>query len=719
MRSTLAALALLGALLAPQASLSQVPASAEKKKMTPPPPAAPRPFEFPKYSSRKLANGLTVFVIEDHRMPLVSYSLQVLAGNINLKPEHSGVASMTAELLREGTTTRTSQQIAELVDTAGGNLAARAGDDFTTVSGTFMKSYADLGLELLADIVLNPKFDQEEIDRHEQQALSGLSISYNNPEYLRPLLSARSIYGTHPYAYPGDGTPKSLQAITRDQIVGFYKNWYAPSRAYLAISGDVTAEQAFAQAEKYLGSWKTSPSAMPQIAAPPAPRAQVVVLDKPDAVQTQIGVGHLGVARNHPDYLALQIAAQIFSGSFNSRLNMKLRAAEGLTYGAGGGFQSDKLAGLFNVGTFTRTEKTADAIRMILDLVKEWKANPATGEELNEAKAFLAGSYGLALETADAVAVRVLYQQLYDLAPDYYTRFRENVLAMTKEKVVAAVQRHVQPDKLTIVAVGNAKEFAKSLEAFGPVRIIPLADFDPLSNDMLRAKESVVASADGAAKGKALIDGAAAAMGGKDKLLALKDLTIKGNMKLNTPQGTLDATSEESILYPDKYKSALTMMGMNILQVFDGTTGYMAQGPNSREVPAEIAKEMGRSALTAAGVGLLRAALSGEAEVVGLAPVEIDGKPANAALWKRDGLEMKIFADPASGLIRKLSFRALGMQGPADVEVSFDAYKPAAGLNLPTVSVVTQNGTKFAERTISAYETNTGLTPDAFKKPAQ
>lgn len=719
MRHALAAIAVAGALAVPQFTPAQTPAPVQKKKMTPPPPAAPRPFEFPKYSSRKLANGLTVFVIEDHRQPLVSYSLQILAGNIHEKPELSGIAGMTAGLLREGTATRTSQQISTIVDTAGGSLGANAGDDFTTVSGTFIKPYADTGIELLADVVINPKFDQEEIDRQMRQAQSGLAVSYNDPEFLRPLVSARAIYGTHPYAYPGSGTPQSLRAIKREQIVQFHKNWYAPSRSYLAISGDVTPEEAFAKAEKYLGNWKVEPGALPRVGDPPAAKAQVIVLDKPDAVQTQIGVGHLAVPRKHPDYLPLQIGAQIFGGSFNSRLNMKLRASEGLTYGAGAGFQSDKLAGIFSASTFTRTEKTADAIRMIVDLIKDWKTNPATDEELNEAKAFLAGSYGLALETADAVAVRVLFQQIYDLPADYYTRYRENVMAITRERVAKAVQTHLQSDKLTIVAVGNAKEFAKSLEAFGPVRVISLADFDPIAPDMMRLKETVVSSAEGVAKGKALIEALAVAMGGKEKLLALKDVTVRAKAKISTPQGAMDAEMVENVLYPDKYKGVMTVMGMNIVQAVDGSSAYVAQGPQVQDLPAPMAKEFGRSVYTTGGIGLLRATLSGEGEALALPPAEVDGRKQNVVLWKIGEMEVKVFSDPEANQIRKLAYRGVGMQGPADFETTFGDYKEFNGLTLPTTESSTMNGQKAIERAISAYEFNTGLDAAAFKKPAQ
>ncbi len=713
MRRVLPALALAGlACVAPAAGQTATPpASSPAKKMTPPPPAAPRPFEFPTYTTRKLPNGLTVFVIEDHRQPLVSYSLQILAGNLNVPPPLSGLANMTAGLLREGTATRSSQDIAKLVDNAGGSLSASAGDDVTVVNATFMKSYAALGIDLLSDVALRPAFAQEEIDRQMQQAQSGLAINYNDPEYLLPVVAARSILGTHPYAYPGDGTPASLRKITREQIVDFHKRHFAPSNAWLAIAGDVNADEAFALAEKHLGAWKADAPAAVTPPAPPAPKPQVVIVDKSDAVQTQIAVGHLGIARNHPDFLTLQVANQIFGGSFNSRVNMKLRANEGLTYGAGSSFDSQRLGGTFEVTTFTRTEKTADAVKFIVELVKEWIENPATEAELAEAKAYMAGSYGVALETSGAVAGRVVTQAVYGLAPDYYTRYRERVLALTIDQVRAAVKRHIQPANLTVVAVGNAKEFSKALEAYGPAKVIPLLELDPLAAGMVREKEVISASPASAAEAKALIEAAAGAIGGKDKILAVKDITIRGKIKLSTPQGEMEADAVEMVALPDKYKLTLTLMGMSIVQASDGQAAYMAQGPNVREVPANLAAEFSKSALTTGAIGLLQAALNGSAEVVSI--------PEGGVLWKQKDFEVKIYFNEASKRISKLAYRAMGMQGPADAEISFTGYKETGGLWLPASETIVQNGQKAAERTVTAHEINTGLTADAFKKPAQ
>ncbi|MCS7042249.1 MAG: insulinase family protein [Bryobacteraceae bacterium] len=459
------------------------------RKAAPPPPAPPRPYEFPRAASRTLANGLRVFVVEDRRLPLVAASMQLLAGHAYAPPEKAGLAMMTAGLLREGTKTRSSQEIARAVDGAGGRLEANAGNDVATVSMTFLKSSADVGFELMADIVMNPAFAEEEIERQRQQALSGLQVQYASAQYLAGAAAARNILGTHPYAWPGDGTPDTVAALRREDLVSFYERWYAPNRAWLVIAGDLSAEEGFAQAEKWFGGWKKQGPADEPLPGAPEPQARVLVIDMPTENQTQIAVGQPGVPRNHPDYIALQIGNQIFGGSFNSRLNMKLRANEGLTYGASSYFEPSRFAGIFEASTFTRTEKTADAIRMLVELLKEFRENPATDEEFAEAKAFLSGSFAIATETAASVASRVLTAEVHGLGSGYWQKYRERLERTTRAEVEQAVRRFLRPEQLSITAVGNAKEFAKALEAFGPVRVIPAAELDLASPEMVKPKK--------------------------------------------------------------------------------------------------------------------------------------------------------------------------------------------------------------------------------------
>ncbi|HEY3131910.1 MAG TPA: pitrilysin family protein [Acidobacteriota bacterium] len=712
-------LCILALLSAPAVAQKTAPAAKPAAaKQQAPPPEPVRPFSFPKYQSKKLNNGLTVFVIEDHRQPLVSNRLVVNAGGISHSPAKAGLASLTGDLLRQGTTSRSAQDIARAIDGVGGSLSVSTDDDTTQISDTVMKSSEDLGFELLADVVQNPVFKQEEIDRLLRQRLSNLQIEYSDPEYLAAVSAARMIFGEHPYAFPEEGTPQTLASIKREDIVQFHKQFYSPAGAFLAISGDITPAEGFAKADKYLGKWSTSSPKFPAVSPLPTPSRTVLIIDKPDAVQTQIVVGELGIPRNDPEYFPLAIANQIFGGSFNSRLNMKLRAQEGLTYGARSSFDSERESGMFRVSTFTRTAETGKAVQMLLDLLKEFRQNPVTDAEMKEAKAFLIGSFAIGSETPGQVASRVLTGAIYGLPADYWDKYRDNIQAVTAEQIAAAVGRRIDPDKAAIVAVGNSKEFAKSLEALGPARKIVFSDLDLTRADMTRAREAApAASAESLARGKQLIQAAAKAVGGAEALVAVKDSVVKALVTLSTPQGEMQADATATVLYPDKIKLELSLPFGQLIQAFDGKSAWVKQGAQVMDMPPAMNSEMMRTILLQQGLGLLREALAGSADVQALDEAELDGKKMDSLLWKMGDNAIQVLLDRQTHLVAKISTRAVTLQGAADVTSVWSDYKAYSGLKVPTKIVTYRNGQKFSDSEVKEVQFNTGVSASAFSKP--
>jgi zinc protease len=678
-------------------------------KQTPPPPTAPRAFAFPAPVSKTLPNGLKIYLIEDHRLPLVTVSLQILAGGAYTPPEKAGLATLTAGLLREGTSTRDSQQISKLIDSAGGALGASAGDDTANVTATFMKSYAGLAMDLLSDVVRNPVFAQEEIDRQLRQAQSGLAVSYQSADYLAPMVAARAILGTHPYAYPSDGTPQTLRNITRDDIVAFHKKFYVPSRANLAIAGDLTPDEASALAEKWLGPWTGGTMTDDRLPLPPNPKAQVIVVDLPTAVQTQIQIGRIAIPRIHPDWIALNLANQVFGANFNSRLNMKLRSKEGLTYGANSSLEANRQAGAFLLSTSTRTEKTADAIRFMLDEIKNLSAEPITQAEFDESRNFIIGAFGLSLETSSNVAGRVLTAALHQLGDDYWTNYRSQLETLALPVIRGIAKRYINTDQIAIVAVGNAKEIAKPLEQFGAVRVIAASDLDLVAPDLVKKKEAAANTPETAARAKQLTDAVIAALGGREKLAAVKDASSQGTLKLTLPQGSFDGSATEEVVYPDKYRVVITLPVATVTQALDGQKGWMAQGTMSQDLPPQLVEELRKSISTSnGGLGLFVQAAAGQAEITSPAPDTLN--------WKSGALEVKIALDPATHLPAKITYNALGMQGPAEIENTFSDWKDFGGLKLPALETTTQNGQKVSERTVTARKINQGIPPDTFLK---
>lgn len=442
-----------------------------------PPAAPPRPFAFPTPVSKTLANGLRVFVVSGRSRgpglpvdPAVSVALLIRGAGSGRDPQGKpGLAAITGDLLRQGTEKRSAQDIAAAIDFVGGTLQAGAGRDSTTLGVTVVKKDFDLGLDLLSDITLHAKFPPEEISRRQQRALSGFRSSYEDADYLADAVFRRVVFGASAYGLPPDGTPASMSAITRDDLVAFRDQYYLPNESIMAFAGDITPEEAFAAAEKYFGGWTKKASSTPGITVPPQVSGlHILVVDMPDAVQTQIRVGRLAIPRNHPDFLPLSVTNYIFGGGFNSRLNVETRVNRGLTYGANSGFSGALYAGDFEADTYTRSEATVETAKVILDEIGKMAVGDVTADELNLARDYLAGVFVIATETPNQVADRVTNAAFYGLPDDYNQTYPAKIRAVTAQQVRQMAGRYFDATNQNVVLVGNAAAFRDGLKAAFP-----------------------------------------------------------------------------------------------------------------------------------------------------------------------------------------------------------------------------------------------------------
>ena len=469
-----------------------VPASGQVKdwpSMRPPRPLAAREVQFPDYQIRTLDNGLRVVAVPHHEQPAVSLRLLVAAGAAHDPIDKPGVATLMASVLDQGTKTRSAQEIAIAIDNLGGALGVGAGTDLSFVNAVSLKEDFGFALDLVADVARNPAFAPEEIERQRQQALSGLQVTYEDPEYIAGIVFDRLVYGFHPYGRPSAGTPASVRAITRDDLVAFHGRFFAPNNAILAIVGDVTPEEAFAGAARALGDWPRRELALPEFGDPPPPARRVVVVDRPGAVQTEIRVGHLGVARKNRDYTALDLAVNILGGEGANRLHRVLRSERGLTYGAAAEFDTLQQSGDFVAETNTRSETTGEALRLIVDEYWRLRRERVNRAELEGAQAYLAGSFPLTIETPSAIALQVLNHMFYGLDLADLEDFPERVNAVTPADVQRVAEAYLKPDRLAIVLVGDADKFVSQLKGagFGEYERVALTDLDLDAPDLKRS----------------------------------------------------------------------------------------------------------------------------------------------------------------------------------------------------------------------------------------
>jgi len=467
------------------------PATAQVKDWpaeAPPRPLPSRDARFPPYELRTLANGLQVVVVMHHEQPVVSLRLLVRAGSAADPDGKPGVAWMTAALLDQGTLTRTAAQVADTIDSIGGELSAGAGSDLSFVNVVVMKDSFEVGLGLLSEVARSPAFDAQELERQRQQALSSLTVNAQDPDYVASMVLDRLVYGFHPYGLPGTGTTESLPGITPADLHAFHDHYFAPNNAILAVVGDVTAVDAFAAAERVFGPWpRRTVSAVPR-AEPPPPARRLVIVDKPDAVQTEVRVGQVTIPRKHPDYTAMDLAIKILGGEGSNRLHRVLRSERGLTYGAEAELQALEQAGDFAANTDTRTETTVEVLRLVVDEITKLQRERVNERELADAQAYLTGSFPLTIETPGAIAAQVVNAIFYGLPLSELENYRERVSAITPDDIQRVAREYLRPDRLSVVLVGNAKVFTGQLKGLGfdTYEIVPIRDLDITAANLRR-----------------------------------------------------------------------------------------------------------------------------------------------------------------------------------------------------------------------------------------
>jgi zinc protease len=435
-------------------------------------------------------------VVLHDEQPIVSVRMLVRAGSSLDPVGKGGLASLAAVLLDQGTTTRSATDIADTIDYIGGALGTGAGSDVTFANVIVMKDSFDLGLDLLSDVIRNPAFSQEELERQRQQAVSGLKVGYEDPDYVAGLVFDRLVYGFHPYGLPNTGTPESLQTLTPADLHQFHRKYFAPNNSILAIVGNVTAKEAFDGAERAFGAWQRREVPAITVPDPPPPTRRLVIVNKPDAVQTEIRVGHIGIPRKHEDFMAMDLAVKILGGEGSNRLQRVLRSERSLTYGASADIQALKRTGDIAAETDTRSESTIEALRVIVDEFSRLQRDRVNERELADAQAYLAGHFPLTIETPDAIAAQVLNVLFYELPLSDLESYRERVNAITPEDIQRVARQYLKPERLSVVLVGNAETFASRLKAVGfdEYELVELGDLDLTAIDFRRAGRPNVAT---------------------------------------------------------------------------------------------------------------------------------------------------------------------------------------------------------------------------------
>lgn len=426
----------------------------------------------PQYSEGVLDNGMKVLVVSNHEVPFVSVNLGLTSGAWT---EHKpGTCAMAMQMLTKGTANYTEGQLADELETYAISLSGSGSMDTSMVKMSTVTENLDRGMGLLGEVVLRPSFPADELEKLRKQVLTGLEVSSATPEYLADREFRRRLYGAHPYSRTAVGEIEDVNALTVEDVKEWWAKYVRPDMSVLIFAGDIDKDRALLLAKKTFGDWRVAGArpqqALPELTAPK--ETQIYLIDRPGSIQSQIRVGHLGMTRHDERYFVSRVVSNYFGWAFNSRLNESIRVAKGLTYAVWGGYTSDRFAGAFRIGTFSKTGSTAEAVKAVIEEIERLKREPPTDKELEESKSYMLGSFIKDRETPGQVADDLWLMESQQLGMDYLDRLLDGIAKTGRDDCVELTRNTVRSDRLIVVVVGQADILKEQLEQVAPVRVI-------------------------------------------------------------------------------------------------------------------------------------------------------------------------------------------------------------------------------------------------------
>ncbi|MEY4580426.1 MAG: hypothetical protein RL701_5129 [Pseudomonadota bacterium] len=449
---------------------AEPPAAAVKQ--APPTGGQPREIHFPPIARETTGSGLEVNTVALHGVPVVTIKLVIKSGSAHDPSDLPGTAQIVTQMLKEGTAKRNSENIAEAVDFLGARLGIHNDQEQITINFQALAEQLPEALALVSELATQPTFDEQELKKLKKREQDRLSLMAKNPNFLARREFWKNLYGAHPYAHV-DTTNAVLDRIKRADLAAFHRRYFAPNNAYLVVVGDVTHDKVMEGANKAFKTWAAHP--VPAVEYPATPNRtarEIVLVDRPESVQSVIAVGNLALARKDPDYVPLLVANQVLGGSAAARMFMDLREKQSLTYGAYSDLNDGLVPVPFRAFAAVRNEVTAQALKAFFQHLDRISTEPASDAEIADAKRLLVDSFPLHIETPGEIAGLVADQREYSFPDNYWDGYRAEIQAVTPARALEAAKRYIRPQSAVVVVVGKAAAVKEALSAYGPVRVI-------------------------------------------------------------------------------------------------------------------------------------------------------------------------------------------------------------------------------------------------------
>jgi zinc protease len=668
-------------------------------------PIPPLPAFHPKQPRRVvLPNGMTLFLTENHELPLVQGTVMIRGGSDSEPAEKTGLVELYAESWRTGGTEKlTGDQLDDLLEARAAKVETSPGDSDTTITFNCLKADFPEVLGVINDLLRTPGFREDKLTLAKRQMNSGISRRNDETEDVAQMQTDILGYGKES-AYARVPEYATVAAVKREDLLDWHRQHATPNNIIFGITGDFDAAAMEAELRKSFGDWtKGTKVPEPKVAIEPA-KPGIYLVDKSDVNQSEIRMISLGIERRNPDYFAVQVMDEIFGGGFSSRLFSNLRTKAGLAYSVGGGVGSNwDHPGLTVLEIGTKTETTVDAIKGLWDQVDKLKSDPPTEIELKRAKDAILNSFIFNFDTPAKVLREQQTYEFFGYPSDFLEKYRAGVEKVTAADVIRVANKYVHKDELKVLVVGNAAEFNKQLAALGPVTPIDITIPPP--------PEAAGKPAATNAEGRAAIDRLAQALGGQAKVNAVKSLHQVVTMQQQGHEMKID----QSIVYPDKQAQKISLPQGEMLQVVTSTAAFVAMGNRAQDLPPSeratqasalkrdfinVLQHIGDSKYTYAAAGKEKL---GDQETT-ILDVNADG--AHTRWW--------IASD---GRLLQEQFTEVGESGPQTLTMTYSDWKDYGGLRYPATFAMSGDPQNDFSMTLDSMEINPSIDPRLFEKP--
>jgi zinc protease len=664
------------------------------------------PLKVPDPVEVSLSNGMKILLLEDHELPLVSGAALIRTGNLFDPPNKRGLAGLTGEVLRSGgTRTKTGDQLDQDLENVAASVESQIGESSATLSFSCLKENTDQVLGLFRDLLTSPEFRQDKVDLAKTQTRSAISRRNDDPDGIAEREFLDTVYGRNtPYGWRIEYA--DIDNIQRDDMVNFYRRYYFPANITLEVYGDFSAAELKTKLEQVFGDWKyTQPPvpAFPKVVEKPEPG--IFLASKDDITQTFFNVGELGGQLRDKDYPALEVAAEILGGGFSSRLFRNVRTQHGWAYSISAAWNANyDHPGTFVISGSTQSVHTVDTLKAVGEELDKIRTAEVTDQELQSAKDTVLNGFVFNFDRPSKTINRLMIYQYYGYPKDFIFQYQKAIAAVTKADVLRVAQEHFQPKNLTYVAVGNPKDFGTPLASLG-IKVEPIDLTIPEPKP-----EAPPPDAASLAKGKELLERVQQALGGADKLAAVKDLQSHADLEVLGPGASMKVKQTNSFIAPTTVRQDNELPVLKQSVYSDGTTGWLAGVQGVQNLTPPVLKQIrGEAFRQLPALAMSDRDANRTVNYVGEGVIEISSK---------DGESVRLSVDEQTGIPAKLAYQQSPAEGGSAVEEVFSDWREVNGIRLPFQWTVMQSGKKFASIAVQDYKINSGLTPEALaKKP--